>query len=59
MKMQFVNMRTDYASQLTSIEDEFERERASLLEVNLKEIENLFKFHKETEKEFSDRKMRQ
>ena len=52
-------MRTDYASQLSSIEDEFERERASLLEVNLKEIEDLFKLHKETEKEFSDKKMRQ
>ena len=58
MKLQFVNMRTDYASQLTSIEDEFERERAALLEANLKEIEDLFKLHKETEKEFSDKKMR-
>jgi hypothetical protein len=59
MKMQFVNMRTDYASQLTSIEDEFQRERTALLETNLKEIEDLFKLHKETEKEFSDKKMRQ
>jgi hypothetical protein len=59
MKLQFVNMRTDYTAQLSSIEDEFERERASLLESNLKEIEDLFKLHKETEKEFSDRKMRQ
>ena len=31
MKLQFVNMRTDYSTQLTSIEDEFERERAALL----------------------------
>jgi dynein regulatory complex protein 1 len=43
MKAQFINMRTDYAGQLTGIEDEFERERAALLENNLKEVEELFK----------------
>lgn len=59
MKLQFVNMRTDYAAQLTGIEDEFERERACLLEANLKEIEDLFKLHRETEKQFSDKKLRQ
>ena len=43
MKAQFINIRTDYAGQLTGIEDEFERERAALLENNLKEVEELFK----------------
>ena len=43
MKAQFINMRTDYAGQLTGIEDEFERERAAVLENNLKEVEELFK----------------
>jgi dynein regulatory complex protein 1 len=31
MQIQFVNIRTDYSGQLTSIEDEFERERADLV----------------------------
>lgn len=56
MKLQFVNMRTDYAGQLTSIEDEFERERAALLENNLKEVEELFRQHRDTERDFSEQK---
>ena len=52
-------MRTDYAGQLTGIEDEFERERAALLENNLKEVEDLFKQHRETERDFSEQKTRQ
>jgi hypothetical protein len=36
-------MRSDYSGQLTSIEDEFERERAAMLETNLKEVEDLFR----------------
>jgi len=47
-------MRTDYAGKLTGIEDEFERERAALLENNLKEVEDLFKQHRETERDFSE-----
>lgn len=43
MKTQFVDMRSDYSGQLTSIEDEFERERAAMLETNLKEVEDLFR----------------
>lgn len=59
MKAQFINMRTDYSGQLTGIEDEFERERAALLENNLKEVEELFKQHRETESNFSEDKTRQ
>jgi hypothetical protein len=46
-------MRTDYSTNLTNIEDEFERERAALLQANLNEVEELFKQHRETERGFS------
>jgi hypothetical protein len=36
-------MRTDYSGQLSGVEDEFARERADMLETNMKEIEFLFK----------------
>lgn len=56
MKIQFVNMRTDYSGQLTGVEDEFERERAAMLEANLREVEDLFRQHRDTEKDFSNQK---
>lgn len=43
MKSQFLLMRTDYGNQLSSIESEFERERAALLKQNEEEINQLFK----------------
>jgi hypothetical protein len=49
-------MRTDYSGQLTGVEDEFERERAAMLEANLREIEDLFRQHRDTEKDFSNQK---
>lgn len=56
MKIQFVNMRTDYSGQLTGVEDEFERERAAMLEANLREVDDLFRQHRDTEKDFSNQK---
>jgi hypothetical protein len=47
-------MRTDYSSLLTGIEDEFERERAAMLDTNLREVEDLFRQHRETERDFSN-----
>lgn len=52
MKNQFDHMRTDYASQLNSIEKEFERERYDILKRNAGEIQALFKQHEETEKQY-------
>ena len=40
MKVQFNQMRQDYANQLAAIESEFERERAGLLKQNEEEIKN-------------------
>jgi dynein regulatory complex protein 1 len=51
-------LRHDYGFQLNSIEDEFERERSELLKHNLEDVEALFKKHKETEKKFSEDKMK-
>jgi hypothetical protein len=59
MKNQFIDMRTDYSNQLTGIEDEFERERAAMLDTNLKEVEDLFRQHRETERDFSNQKTTQ
>ena len=59
MKSQFIDMRTDYSTQLTGIEDEFERERAAMLDTNLKEVEDLFRQHRETERDFSNQKTTQ
>jgi len=52
MKHQFDYMRTDYASQLNSIEKEFERERYDILKRNAAEITALFKQHEDVEKQY-------
>ena len=58
MKIQFEHLRHDYGFNLLSIEDEFERERSELLKHNLDEIETFFNKHRETERKFSEDKMR-
>ena len=56
MKVQFNQMRQDYANQLAAIESEFERERAGLLKQNEEEIKALFNQHKKTEEDFLKKK---
>lgn len=56
MKVQFVNMRESYASQLSGIEEEFLREREALLARNGDEIKLLFATHKKTEEYFQQQR---
>ena len=49
MMKQFEDMRSDYSDQLKQIEQEFERERTSILDQNDANIRALFDEHKQIE----------
>ena len=52
MMKQFEEMRQDYSDQLKQIENEFERERTSILDQNEANIKSLFEEHKKIEEDY-------
>ena len=56
MWKQFDDLRKDYAHELQEIENAFKMERSQILENNEKEINDLFKQHKDLEEKFLDKR---
>ena len=59
MMKQFEEMRQDYSDQLKQIEQEFERERTSILDANDAKIKSLFEEHKKIEEDYLKKRQEQ